>query len=386
MDYTIWKPTKEYIYSNEEFLSATKKITTSTEETIQFQLKVSKRTETSDLNNLPKWLKQSTNIDEQQTYQNALEEIDDVYTQCLDDLFQRTGIQPNEIDLIVCNCSMFCPTPSISSRIINDYKMKENIVSYNFGGMGCAGGSIGVNLANDYLQLYPNKFCLIFCTETITTNWYTGKKKSMALGNLLFRVGGSALLLTNNQKYHSRSKFKFVVSWKNHFGNQDKAFHAVKKDQDENGIIGINLSSQIPTIVEGLVKDHVNSFPIKKLPIFLRIKYLIINFTRKTEKIDYLKKIINHYCPHAGGKTIVNLTQNLLNINDYQMEPSRSVWYNFRNVSASSVMYALAFVEGRGDLRKNDNIWILSEGSGFKICSIIWKSLINAKKNNKKTK
>ena len=44
------------------------------------------------------------------------------------------GIKPRDIDFLVVNCSLFCPTPSLSAMIVNHFRMRSNIVSYNLGG------------------------------------------------------------------------------------------------------------------------------------------------------------------------------------------------------------------------------------------------------------
>lgn len=58
-----------------------------------------------------------------------------------------------QIDILVVNCSLFNPTPSLSAMIVNHFKMRSNIVSYNLGGMGCSAGVIAVGLAKEQLQV-----------------------------------------------------------------------------------------------------------------------------------------------------------------------------------------------------------------------------------------
>ena len=62
-------------------------------------------------------------------------------------LLQRTGLHPRQIDILVVNCSLFNPTPSLSAMIINHFKMRSDIESYNLGGMGCSAGVISIGLA-----------------------------------------------------------------------------------------------------------------------------------------------------------------------------------------------------------------------------------------------
>ena len=44
------------------------------------------------------------------------------------------GVQPKEIDFLVVNCSLFNPTPSLSALVVNQFKLRSDIVSYNLSG------------------------------------------------------------------------------------------------------------------------------------------------------------------------------------------------------------------------------------------------------------
>ena len=76
-----------------------------------------------------------------------------------------------QVDILVVNCSLFNPTPSLSAMIINHFKMRSNIVSYNLAGMGCSAGVIAVNLAKELLQasLHTNvpSLLLFACTVCV---------------------------------------------------------------------------------------------------------------------------------------------------------------------------------------------------------------------------
>lgn len=45
------------------------------------------------------------------------------------------GLQPRDFSFLVVNCSLFNPTPSLSALVINHFKMRSDIVSYNLGGV-----------------------------------------------------------------------------------------------------------------------------------------------------------------------------------------------------------------------------------------------------------
>lgn len=67
----------------------------------------------------------------------------------------RAGIKPEQVDILITNCSIFCPTPSLSSMLINKFKFRRDIQSYNLGGMGCSIGVVAIGLVRDMLQVRP---------------------------------------------------------------------------------------------------------------------------------------------------------------------------------------------------------------------------------------
>jgi predicted naringenin-chalcone synthase len=63
------------------------------------------------------------------------------------------GLKATDIDILVVNCSLFCPTPSLSAMIVNHFGMRQDVLSYNLGGMGCSAGVIAIGLAEKMLQV-----------------------------------------------------------------------------------------------------------------------------------------------------------------------------------------------------------------------------------------
>ena len=44
------------------------------------------------------------------------------------------GLCAKDIDILVVNCSLFNPTPSLSAMIVNHFHMRSDILSYNLAG------------------------------------------------------------------------------------------------------------------------------------------------------------------------------------------------------------------------------------------------------------
>ena len=65
------------------------------------------------------------------------------------------GLCGGQVDILIVNCSLFNPTPSLSAMIVNHFKMASNVVTYNLNGMGCSAGVISISLARELLQVRP---------------------------------------------------------------------------------------------------------------------------------------------------------------------------------------------------------------------------------------
>ncbi|KAK2992958.1 hypothetical protein RJ640_007340 [Escallonia rubra] len=109
----------------------------------------------------------------------SIEEAATVMFSMVADLLQKKDISPKAIDILITNCSIYCPTPSLSAMVINKFKMRSNIMGYNLSGMGCSAGIIAVGLAKDLLRAHPNSLALIVSSEILSQDWYDGKDRSM---------------------------------------------------------------------------------------------------------------------------------------------------------------------------------------------------------------
>jgi 3-ketoacyl-CoA synthase len=127
------------------------------------------------------------------------EEAEAVIFPIVERVLAKTGIAPKDIDFLIVNCSLFSPTPSLCAMIAHKFKFRQDVRSYNLGGMGCSANVISVDLAKQLIQNQPGTRALVVSTEIITPNLYLGNEKSMLLQNSLFRCGGVALLLSSRR-------------------------------------------------------------------------------------------------------------------------------------------------------------------------------------------
>ncbi|KAH0921913.1 hypothetical protein HID58_021931 [Brassica napus] len=315
----------------------------------------------------------------------AREEAEQVMFGALDSLFENTDINPKDIGILVVNCSLFNPTPSLSAMIVNKYKLRGNIRSYNLGGMGCSAGVIAVDLAKDMLLVHRKTYAVVVSTENITQNWYFGNNKAMLIPNCLFRVGGSAVLLSNKSSDKRRSKYRLSHVVRTHRGADDKAFRCVYQEQDDTGRTGVSLSKDLMAIAGETLKTNITTLGPLVLPISEQILFfttLVVKklFNGKVKPyIPDFKLAFEHFCIHAGGRAVIDELEKNLQLSPVHVEASRMTLHRFGNTSSSSIWYELAYIEAKGRMRRGNRLWQIAFGSGFKCNSAVWEALRNVK-------
>lgn len=315
----------------------------------------------------------------------AREEAEQVMFGALDNLFANTNVKPKDIGILVVNCSLFNPTPSLSAMIVNKYKLRGNIRSFNLGGMGCSAGVIAIDLAKDMLQVHRNTYAVVVSTENITQNWYFGNKKSMLIPNCLFRVGGSAVLLSNKAKDRRRAKYKLVHVVRTHKGADDNAFKCVYQEQDNAGKTGVSLSKDLMAIAGMALKANITTLGPLVLPISEQLLFFATLVAKKFSNakvkpyIPDFKLAFDHFCIHAGGRAVIDELEKNLQLLPEHVEASRMTLHRFGNTSSSSIWYELAYTEAKGRMRRGNRVWQIAFGSGFKCNSAVWQALRNVK-------
>ena len=58
-----------------------------------------------------------------------------------------------QLVILVVNCSVFNPTPSLAAAVINQFRLKPTVITYNLSGMGCSAGLLSIALVQELLQV-----------------------------------------------------------------------------------------------------------------------------------------------------------------------------------------------------------------------------------------
>ncbi|XP_042051431.1 3-ketoacyl-CoA synthase 7-like [Salvia splendens] len=188
--------------------------------------------------------------------------------------------------------------------------------------MGCSAGILALHLARDVLNVHGNSLALILSMESVAVNFYKGDTKSMLLSNCLFRMGGAGALLSNRPPLQV-------------------AGEALKENMTAVGKVVLSYWEQVAYVWGGSVPE--------------------------------LRKGMEHFCIHAGGKAVIEAIRERLRLRERDVEASKMALWRFGNKSSSSTWYALAYLEANGRLETGDKVCQLAFGSGFKCNTAIWK-------------
>ncbi|XP_044485235.1 3-ketoacyl-CoA synthase 20-like [Mangifera indica] len=379
VDFACYKPDSELICSRETFVEKSTNIGCFSEENLVFQKKIIERSGLGQKTYFPEalMLREPPNP----CMAEARKEAEVVMFGAIDQLLAKTGVKAKDIGILMVNCSLFNPTPSLSAMIVNHYKLRGNILSYNLGGMGCSAGLICIDLAKQLLQVNPNSYALVVSMENITLNWYFGNDRSMLVSNCLFRVGGAAILLSNRSSDRRRSKYQLIHTVRTHKGADDKCYNCVFQKEDSNGKIGVSLSKDLMAVAGEALKTNITTLGPLVLPVSEQLLFFTTLIARKIfhmkikPYIPDFKLAFEHFCIHAGGRGVLDELEKNLELSDSHMEPSRMTLYRFGNTSSSTLWYELAYTEAKGRMKKGDRTWQIAFGSGFKCNSAVWKAL-----------
>ncbi|KAJ9182198.1 hypothetical protein P3X46_006221 [Hevea brasiliensis] len=380
VNFACYKPEAARICTRETFMERSALAESFTEENLAFQKKILERSGLGQKTYLPEAVMR---VPPNPCMAEARKEAETVMFSAIDELLAKTGVKAKDIGILIVNCSLFNPTPSLSAMIVNHYRLRGNIMSYNLGGMGCSAGLISIDLAKQLLQVHPNSYALVVSMENITLNWYFGNDRSMLVSNCLFRMGGAAILLSNRASDGRRSKYQLIHTVRTHKGSDDKCYNCVfqKEDEGERRRIGVSLSKDLMAVAGEALKTNITTLGPLVLPMSEQLLFFATLVARKVFKmkikpyIPDFKLAFEHFCIHAGGRAVLDELEKNLDLTDWHMEPSRMTLYRFGNTSSSSLWYELAYSEAKGRIRKGDRTWQIAFGSGFKCNSAVWRAL-----------
>ncbi|GJN00095.1 hypothetical protein PR202_ga17252 [Eleusine coracana subsp. coracana] len=150
VDYACFRPPPNCRIPKSSLVEHAHHMPSMNDKSVDFMARMLDRSGLSDQTYLPAashYIPPSRNMNE------ARSEAEHVIFSTIDDLLAKTCTSPEEIDILITNCTIFNPTPCFVDMIINEYRLRGDIRVMQISGMGCSAGLISVDAAKNLLQL-----------------------------------------------------------------------------------------------------------------------------------------------------------------------------------------------------------------------------------------
>ena len=302
-----------------------------TEDSLKFMERILERSGTGQATAWPPGITQclKTKNKADRSMNASRDEAQTVLFDICEQALRKANVKPKEIDVLVINCSLFSPTPSLCAMVASHFGMRSDICTYSLGGMGCSASLISIDLAKKLLQSKKGGKALVVSTEIITPNLYHGNDRAYLIQNTLFRCGGAAMVLSNSWLDGRRAWYKLLHTVRVQ-GTDEDSYNAVFETEDEGGERGVRLSKEIVKVAGKCMEKNMTMLGPLVLPLTEQAKVVVTIAARfllkrlgsilKTYGKDDLaknlpmirpyvpdfKRGIDHFCIHAGGRAVID--------------------------------------------------------------------------------
>lgn len=264
-------------------------------------------------------------------------EITKLGKQCLEKALEKANWKPTDVDFIISVSCTGIMIPSVDAYLINELKMRQDIVRLPVTEMGCAAGVSGIIYANNFLKANPGKRAAVIALEAPTA---TFQLEDFSMVNIvsaaIFGDGAACVLLSSNEKD----------------GGPEILAEEMYHFYDATDMMGFKLvNTGLQMILDKSVPEKIaEHFPAIVHP-FLKKNNLEI-------------KDIDHLIFHPGGRKILETVEDLFGSLGKNIDDTKEVLKLYGNMSSATVLYVLErFMDQKP--KEGDLGLMLSFGPGF---------------------
>ena len=272
-------------------------------------------------------------------------EIINLGEKVLEKVLKKANWEPETIDYIITVSCTGIMIPSLDAYLINNLKLRQDVVRLPVTEMGCVAGISGIIYAKNFLKANPNKRAVVIAAESPTA---TFQLDDFSMANIvsaaIFGDGAAAVLLS---------------SYENDFGPEiidEQMYHFY----DNIEMMGFKLkNSGLQMVLDVEVPETIaNHFPDIIHP-FLKKNNLLIND-------------IDHLIFHPGGKKIITTVENLFADLGKNIDVTKEILRLYGNMSSATVLYVLEQIM-ENQPKKGEIGLMLSFGPGFSAQRVLLK-------------
>ncbi len=252
----------------------------------------------------------------------SFEEKNDIYihegikygAECLKSALEKAKWDPKDLDYIITVSCTGIMIPSLDAYLINELKLRQDIVRLPVTEMGCAAGVSGIIYAKNFLKSNPGKRAAVIAVESPTA---TFQLNDYSMANIvsaaIFGDGAACVLLSANEDDDGP---EIIDEEMYHFFD---ATHLMGFKMRNTGLQMV-LDPEVPETIAA-------NFPAIIHPFLAKNNLQI--------------KDINHLIFHPGGKKIVQLVEELFADLGKNIDDTKEVLRLYGNMSSATILYVL---------------------------------------------
>lgn len=295
-----------------------------------------KMVDTSD-----EWITERTGIKERRILEDG-ENISDHAIRASEEALKKAGLNPNEINLIIC--ATVTPDyiiPSLSVLVQEGIKAK-NAAAFDISAT-CSGFIYGLAVADAFIKANPEWKVLVIGAEALSrkTNW---QDRSICV---LLGDGAGAVVVGKSQDPYKKGLIDYIIG----------------ADGSQWPLLTLKGGgSCFPPFDERLPKEEyyikMQGREVFKIATRMMEKISLEILERNSLKPDEIDLVV----PHQANLRIIEYLRERLGL------PKEKVFVNIQkygNTSAASIPLALYEAEKEGKLKKGDLILLVAFGGGF---------------------
>ena len=258
-------------------------------------------------------------------------------SQCLKNALEKAAWQPEDLDYIITVSCTGIMIPSLDAYLINNLKLRQDIVRLPVTEMGCAAGVSGMIYAKNFLKSNPGKRAAVVAVESPTSTFLLNDfSMANVVSAAIFGDGAACVLLSSHENDEGP---KILAEEMYHF-------------YDAEEMMGFKLTnSGLQMVLDIEVPETIAAHFPEIIHPFLAKNNLEIND-------------IDHLIFHPGGKKIIQVVEALFSELGKNINETKEVLRLYGNMSSATVLYVLERYLDKQPAA-GENGLMLSFGPGF---------------------
>ena len=249
----------------------------------------------------------------------------------------NAGVTVADVDAVVVNSCTGYLCPGLTSFIAQELGLRKNVRPFDFQGMGCGGALPALESAYYYLQANPAHTVLSLAVEICTATIFFSEDPGVLISNCIFGDGAAATVLTNRPGDGGLRVRGFASGLYPEY--RDHLYYATADSRLKNV-----LSARVPNIGARCGKQ-------------------VIDDLLAQHELSY--NDIACWAIHPGGQKVIDAFQRALKLSDEALSPSRSILFEYGNMSSASVIFVLEEMLRACTFQTGSRLVMCSFGAGF---------------------